>query len=96
MEVGLEKEGIYVHMGLIHDVVHQKRTQHCKAIILKYQNQKSNGSIQSRKRKEQRRPGEGVHAFFTNGHIRVRLQAEAIGKWFLLKCPVIFCEHPGT
>jgi len=24
MEVGLEKEGIYVHMGLIHDVVQQK------------------------------------------------------------------------
>ena len=32
---GAQKEGIYVHVGLIHDVVQQKLTQHCKAIVLK-------------------------------------------------------------
>lgn len=34
--------------------------------------------------------------FFFNGPVRARLEAEATGKWFLLMCQVIFCQHPGT
>ena len=30
----LKREGIYVYLKLIHVVVQQKLTQHCKAIIL--------------------------------------------------------------
>ena len=29
-----EREGMYVHLQLIHFVVQQKLTQHCKAVIL--------------------------------------------------------------
>ena len=32
--VQVEKEGIYVYLWLIHAVVWQKSTQHCKAIFL--------------------------------------------------------------
>ena len=32
----LEREGIYVYIQLIHIVVKQKLTQHCKAIILQF------------------------------------------------------------
>ena len=28
-----ERKGIYVYIQLIHDVIQQKSTQHCKAII---------------------------------------------------------------
>ena len=31
---GLKREGIYIYLELIHVVVQQKLTQHCKAIIL--------------------------------------------------------------
>ena len=31
---GIKREGIYVYLNLIHVVVQQKLTQHCKAIIL--------------------------------------------------------------
>ena len=32
----LQREGIYVYIELIHFVVQQKLTQHCKAIILEF------------------------------------------------------------
>ena len=31
---GLKREGIYAYIELIHAVIQQKLTQHCKAIIL--------------------------------------------------------------
>ena len=34
LEGSLKREGMYVHLELIHTVVQQKLTQHCKAIIL--------------------------------------------------------------
>jgi len=39
-EVGgrLKREGIYVYLELIHIVVQQKLTQHCKVIILQLKN----------------------------------------------------------
>ena len=30
------REGLYVYIQLIHFIVQQKSTQHCKAIILQY------------------------------------------------------------
>ena len=32
----LKKEETYVYLGLIHNVVQQKPTQHCKAIIFQF------------------------------------------------------------
>ena len=48
---GLKREGIYIYLELIHVVVQQKLTQHCKAIIfqlkhkffLKKEGSRSNG-----------------------------------------------------
>ena len=34
----LKREGIYVYLWLIHAVVQQKLTQHCKAVILQLRN----------------------------------------------------------
>ena len=36
----LQREGIYVYIELIHFVVQQKLTQHCKAIILQFKKKK--------------------------------------------------------
>ena len=36
----LQREGIYVYIELIHFVVQQKLTQHCKAIILQLKKKK--------------------------------------------------------
>ena len=38
VEGRFKREGIYVHLWLIHTVVQQKPTQHCKAIILQFKN----------------------------------------------------------
>ena len=35
-----EREGMYVHLQLIHFVVQQKLTQHCKAVILQLKKKK--------------------------------------------------------
>ena len=37
----LQREGIYVYIELIHFVVQQKLTQHCKAIILQFKKKRS-------------------------------------------------------
>ena len=37
----LKKEETYVYLGLIHNVVQQKPTQHCKAIIFQFKKKKS-------------------------------------------------------
>ena len=40
----LQREGIYVYIELIHFVVQQKLTQHCKAIILQLKKKKKKRS----------------------------------------------------
>ena len=42
-------EGIYVYIPLIHIVVEQKLTQHCKAIILQFKNKNLHSSLGGRK-----------------------------------------------
>ena len=37
---GLKRERIYVYLRLIHVIVQQKPTQHCKAIILQFKKKK--------------------------------------------------------
>ena len=48
-----KREGIYVHRLLIHVVVQQKPTQHCKTIILKLK-KKISGTNQRRKERPRR------------------------------------------
>ena len=38
----LKKKETYVYLGLIHNVVQQKPTQHCKAIIFQFKKKKQN------------------------------------------------------
>ena len=48
---GEEREGIHIHIKLIHAVVQQKLTQHCKAVIFqfkiksKFERERSQGSL---------------------------------------------------
>ena len=37
----LKREGMYLYLPLIHTVVQQKLTQHCKAVILKKKKKKN-------------------------------------------------------
>ena len=36
VQEGFEREGLYMYLQLIHGVLQQKLTQHCKAVILQF------------------------------------------------------------
>ena len=44
------REGLYVYIQLIHFIVQQKSTQHCKAVILRYE---TLASLDRRQRSEE-------------------------------------------
>ena len=52
---GLKREGIYVYLKVIHVIVQQKLTQHCKAIILPLRHK-----LQKKKKKKEHQGGGGV------------------------------------
>ena len=53
-------EGMFVYLGLIHFVVQQEKTQHCKAIILQLKHKNKKAASKKKKGKE----GEGLKRMY--------------------------------
>jgi len=49
VEGRLKRQGVYVRIWLIHVVVQQKPTQHCKAIIPRLKNKKLNSFLKKKR-----------------------------------------------
>ena len=50
VQEGLEREGLYMYLQLIHGVLQQKLTQHCKAVILQFKKKRTEKQKQRRQR----------------------------------------------
>ena len=56
VQEGLEREGLYMYLQLIHGILQQKLTQHCKAVILQLKKKKN------RKTKTKKAAGRRAHS----------------------------------
>ena len=57
VQEGLEREGLYMYLQLIHGVLQQKLTQHCKAVILQFK---------KKEQKNKNKEGRGHEGSFWN------------------------------
>ena len=48
-------EGVFVYLELIHFVVQQEKTQHCKAIILQLKHKNKKGASKKKKKKKEKK-----------------------------------------
>ena len=69
-----KKEGIYVHMWLIHFAVQQKLTQQCKVTIRQLENKTKQNETPSRHLRELANPRTYLspRAYFTDKELEVR------------------------